>query len=93
MCVGIEGPLLAQMVGAGAAVAGAATAIEARRDAKKDRGRMEAERRKGEADAANRASSRMAAQRQALRENSLFTGAGSAGSAMGAGTGRTTLGV
>lgn len=56
--------------------------------------RAQADRLAAEAGAAQRAASRIAAQRKAMRQNSLFTGAGSAGSATGTtGVGRQTLGV
>lgn len=87
--MGISGAAIAAYASAGAAVVGAATAIESRKDAKAA-GRFASEERAAkEAQAAQSASAKIAMQRRALKGNSLATGAGQA-AASGA---QTTLGV
>lgn len=77
----------AGVVSAVAAVGSAYVSNESRKDAKKAQAAAANEQRAAEVDAINKANAGAAMRRKALRDNSLFTGAG-AGDA-----GKTTLGV
>lgn len=91
MCTGLE---VAAIVGGTAAAASVHQAEQARKTAHGEMDRAREDKQRAEAEAAQRASAKIQLQRKALRENSLFTGGGGAGSATDTTTtGRTTLGV
>jgi hypothetical protein len=88
MCTGLE------ILAGAALIGGGASAYQARQSAKAQRGAIrnaEAERRETEAKANQAANMKAAFAKRALRDNSLFTGGGTAGSAEA--PGQQTLGV